>query len=61
MSQSFELDPLLVKPLRKPDAPVRRRRPKHYLKARNSVVRAALALVLGVTAAYVGRLIGAHL
>lgn len=49
MSQSLELDPLLVKPLRKPDAPVRRRRPKQYLKARSSIVRIALGIVIGVT------------
>ena len=59
MSQSLELDPLLVKPLRKPDAPTRRRQPKQYLRARASVVRIALAIVIGVTVlAFAGRMIG---
>jgi hypothetical protein len=58
MSRPLELDPVLVRPLRRPEKPPRRRE-KPAVKARPVVIRLAVAIVVvAATAAFAGRLGG---
>lgn len=62
MSQTAELDPLLVRPLRRPERRRPRRRPRSPVRARPAVVRAAVLIALaGLVFAFAGRIGGVAL